>query len=216
MTRDQLVEKFRVVIDEVGTSEFENVDVYLNTAITSLFGLMVDPKSPRHPDAKGFEKDVYTGEYLRKCKFPIEGNSATPGLLSRAQIEAQVLGRTLSRLSALSLMIGTGTSWREAQVLSSARVSRSKNLRFYNPRTCVPVVEIVNDGYRIFPDNEPFRYKGIALFLPRTVSLLQQEVDFPDELEAAIVYHACSLAGVSVRDSEFVAANSQMIQFLGL
>ena len=216
MTRDQLVEQFRIVIDEVGTSEFENVDTFLNNAMTGLFLIMMDPAAVQHPRAKGFERDVYQGEYLQFCKFPVEGTAAAAGKISRAEIEAKVPGRSLYRLSSVLIKPTPTSQYRPAQFLTSSRAAKAEFVRYYAPKNCNPYLEIVNDNYIVRPSDVPVQYKAIAIMKPREVSLAQQEVDFPDIMGPAIVYMACSLAGTSIRDTEFVAANTQMIQFFGL
>lgn len=219
MTRADIIADFEAIIDEVGTSEFtDNIDQFINTAIKAIFRKLMDPQNPNHPDAKGFERDLYLGEYIAQCKHLISGTAAAAGTITVAEIEALMpVGRTLSRISSLKVKFDSGSEAVVTEVKTSPEAAVQSGLRFYKPDgTCRVFLERIFDGYRVYPSDDPAIFEGIAISFPRELSPTQTEVDLDDFLRPTIAYYTAILAGVAIRDSEYTREAATLITQLGL
>ena len=217
MTRDEIVESFESAIDEIGTSAFDNVDQFINLAIQGIFKRIMDPKMPNHPDAKGFERDIYVGELIAPCKHWVAGQISSTDIISVTDIEAEMpAGRNLFRISSFEVNVD-GTDFLQAQLKSSPEASVQKKMPFYSSK-CRLMLERVSDGYRIHSTNavEEPEFRGIAISYPREVSLAQQEVDLADFLKPSIVWNTAMLAGVSIRDSEYLGEVIAIVNNIGV
>lgn len=230
ITAVQIRTILRAVIDEYQTDYFLDplIDEFATEAQLAIFKRLVNPDT--EPDRSPGFSAYYEGnkkiaEYLSALVKPF-GITKTSGIgvpkdgfhpeVTEAEIVA-MMGRAVYGI--FSVEANYGGSYRPCRWKSLAENVKQNTMAFYGNNDAEPHFTIANDTYRFYPSiftpNTSIPIRGHLILMPLPITTAQ-----PSELHPALAnvlaFRTAELAGISIRDMEFVNQIQVQLEKIGV
>ena len=220
ITSAELNDLFLQVIDEIQTDEFlpEDISGFLNIAQDAIFKRLWNPDHRgEQPGVTGFhESSVKISEYLSPFVQQIGTNNPSGFLPSPFTFTAPS-GQEIVRLLSIYLLTGVEGEGGAARWVSWDNIDKILSYPILSPNACKPMYTIRSGGYIAFPAQTFNVALAQALLTPPRIDIANGVgSDFPRSLVNAIVYKACELASISIRDTQFAQAAIAQIKQIGI
>lgn len=196
----QLHQRFRHVVDELGTFGFESdeIDSFLNMAVNDLFSLFFPRSSVDQQTTVGvLESSPTYGMYLEPHKHFASG-VMSGYYLPFADIVTAVNNPSLT-VSSLHGIISPSANGNIAKYRPSHAYGKQISMRFYRLE-CEPLWTVRRGGVEFSVPNANWTLYAISR--PATISLGATDCDMHPEMENKIVSLAAKRAMISVGDYE--------------
>lgn len=201
ITATELHRLFNLIHDEVDSDYFgvSQRDDWLTLAQLHIFKHFYD--SDGLIQTKGHEETRKYGQYISPFLVEATASNST-GLVNHSDISSDPLHAVPVFVCGYNTLGGRKNVCRP---ITKAEHARQNNMPFYTPVNYNPVVVILNDSYQIYPIEGTMTWEATAYRIPPAIDLNQGiGSEFQESLKGMIAYKAVQLAGISVRDDNFV------------